>query len=362
MSTMSAREKRDSQRVPVALRIKLRFRKVDTFVSKFATNISTCGMFISSRKPKEPKTQLRFELCLADNSTLIAGRGEVMWTYPYDSAQPESPHGMGIRFIGLSSTSKELIARMVALRVQQGLGDEGIPFAPENKNAPAKHPRSAKQGAPETDANSFGTSFLDELEHDVDMVAALQRARTLVGTDETDVVLESLARVSAAPIAETVDVASHELAKLLGGSPILARPPVQEAISEESENEAPAASPAKTLQEELDEELAASLEEEESIAERSQEEPLYIALDESPATEPAMHLDDALALLSDDVEVDEDAPTPALEALPEVLPSEVYEHTVLDAGPGPLDDVETEEIEVIEDIDVIEEFAEEDSY
>ncbi len=341
---MSGREKRDSQRVPVALRIKLRFRKIDTFVSKFATNISTCGMFISSRKPKKPGTQLRFELCLADNSTLIAGRGEVMWVYPYDPTQTATPHGMGIRFIGLSNASKELIARMVALRVQQGLGDEGIPFAPqatpENALGNKAHALGDEGNALGDEGNATGDegNALGDLEYDIDMIAALERARTLLGSADADSRLDSLARVSAAPIVETVDVASQELAKLLGGSPVIARPA----------RDAQPVSPAKTLQEELDEELAASLVAEESIAQEPQEEPLHIALDESPATEPALHLDDALAMLNDDV--DEDAPTPALE---------VYDHTVLDAGPGPLDDVlgqlETEEIEVIEDFDVIEE-------
>ncbi len=227
---MAGQEKRDSQRVPVALRIKLRFRKVDTFVSKFATNISTHGMFISSRKPKKPGTQLRFELRLADDSTVIAGRGVVTWVRPFKKASPKEPHGMGIEFIGLSNDSRELISRMVSVRINKGLGDEGIPFAVQD--ADAKVRRLQAVGAAESEAKAATpspTSQRDDLslealvDGDIDVDAVLRRARRIVGSEAPDSELARLARVSAAPVAETVDVASHELAKILGGTAIVSR-------------------------------------------------------------------------------------------------------------------------------------------
>ncbi|MCP4446695.1 MAG: TIGR02266 family protein, partial [Myxococcales bacterium] len=232
---------RDSQRVPVALRIKLRYRKVDTFASKFATNISTHGMFISSRKPKNRGTQLRFELRLADDSTVIAGRGVVAWVRPYDPKQPKEPHGMGIEFVGLSSGSSELISQMVALRVDRGLGDDGIPFA---LNEPESLPESAENladmkadrdgeampGAGEPSIPSTGfvnvpLTMEDVISSKIDMRAAMLRARNLVDSSETEAELSELSRVSAAPVAETVDAASHELAKLLGGTAVITRSP-----------------------------------------------------------------------------------------------------------------------------------------
>ncbi len=210
---MPGNEKREGQRVPVALRIKLRFRKVDTFVSKFATNISTRGMFISSRKPKAPGTQLRFELRLADDSTVIAGRGVVTWTREFDAKRPKEPHGMGIAFVGLSDDSKELIARMVALRIEKGLGDEGIPYAVD-----------ANENSSETILGpAAGLNVGNVLKQSVDMRKALKRARSLAGRGELDAELAQLSRVSAAPVAESVDVASNELARLLGGSAIVTK-------------------------------------------------------------------------------------------------------------------------------------------
>ena len=240
----------------MALRIKLRFRKVDNFISKFATNISTNGMFISSQKPRETGTLLRFELRLADDSTVIAGRGKVAWVRAYDPKRPKDPHGMGIEFTSLSEDSRELIAKIVAERIEQGLGDaDGIPFAEPGleKVSPSSAPGSTVP-SPSVPGPSLGSAVPELLSIEnldtlpVNIAAAVARARSLVQADELDGDLEELFRVSAAPVAETVDRASDDLARMLGGNAIRARkrrrivdPPtdvpeeavVQEAVAQE---------------------------------------------------------------------------------------------------------------------------------
>ena len=67
---MEGDDKRAARRVPVVLRIKLHYKQVDTFISKFATNISSGGMFISSRKPKPVGTDIRFQGHVAGSSQL----------------------------------------------------------------------------------------------------------------------------------------------------------------------------------------------------------------------------------------------------------------------------------------------------
>ena len=224
---MTETEQRVENRVPIALRIKLRFRKLDTFVSKFATNISSNGMFISSRKPKEMGTLLRFELRLADDSTVIAGQGKVAWVRAYDPQHPKRPHGMGIEFTTLSQKSRELICHIVAARVEQGLGeDDEIPFAAKRQaasEAGAARPAPAPGGNGNSAAH-VGALGLPEIDSsDVDIGAAVARARALVGSTELDEELEGLYRVSAAPVAETVDEASNNLARMLGGTAVQAR-------------------------------------------------------------------------------------------------------------------------------------------
>ncbi|MBL4634811.1 MAG: TIGR02266 family protein [Kofleriaceae bacterium] len=232
-------EKRASKRVPVALRIKLRYREVDTFVSKFATNISATGIFISSRKPKSAGTQLRFELRLADDSVVIAGRGRVSWVLKYDKSRPKSPHGMGIEFTSLSKGSRELVEKIVERRAEQGLGeDAGIPHAIQEKEL-AKvaselrvSPRANGTGSDVDEsvntlsqADSLGSGVvelsLDDIDSSsIDLQAVLNRAKILVGSTEIDGELSDLFRVSAAPVAETVDDASNKLAIMLGGSAV----------------------------------------------------------------------------------------------------------------------------------------------
>lgn len=230
---MTTTEQRVENRVPIALRIKLRYRKVDTFVSKFATNISANGMFISSRKPKDKGTLLRFELRLADDSTVISGQGKVAWVRPFDPKHPKRPHGMGIEFTTLSQKSRDLINQIVTLRLEQGLGEgDEIPFAAKRRPTtaasadvpvptPVPAPARASQTAPAAPSSLPLPGDFENMQ--VDIGAAVARARALVGSVELGEELEKLYRVSAAPVAETVDEASNNLARMLGGTAVQAK-------------------------------------------------------------------------------------------------------------------------------------------
>lgn len=219
-------EKRQNQRVPVALRIKLRYRKVDTFVSKFATNISEGGMFISSRTPKEPGTELRFELRLADDSRLIAGRGLVKWVRKPDPDRPKAPRGMGIEFLSLSQESKKLVERIVEQRRKQGLGmSPEIPYhsATQAADSSVEEVPGARAGSPPALSRKLaapGLSAEVNMDVEVDMASALGRARKMLSPGDRDDELSRLSRVSASPVAVTVEDASAELAAMLGGDPV----------------------------------------------------------------------------------------------------------------------------------------------
>ena len=114
-------DKRASKRAPIVLRIKLRYDSVESFVQKFATNLSPGGMFISSRAPKPVGSKLRFELRIADDSPVVSGTGTVKWVEPYDADRPRALHGMGIEFDRLSGQSRALIHRVVQHQREQGL-------------------------------------------------------------------------------------------------------------------------------------------------------------------------------------------------------------------------------------------------
>lgn len=127
---MGSSEQRTERRAPVVLRIKLRYQSVDNFIEKFATNISRGGMFISSRKPKPPGSEVRFELRLADDSAIIAGKGIVRWIRDFDPENPRRMHGMGIEFTEVDERSSELLDRIVAHKRHLGLpDDDDIPLS-----------------------------------------------------------------------------------------------------------------------------------------------------------------------------------------------------------------------------------------
>ena len=128
-------DKREAERVASALRLKLKYADVETFVDKFATNISKGGIFIATRQPKPAGTSLRFELLLENGQKLIRGEGVVSWVKDFDPKQPAKPHGMGVKFTKLDADSRVLVDRMLAVKQKRassgvaaaGAGD-GVPM------------------------------------------------------------------------------------------------------------------------------------------------------------------------------------------------------------------------------------------
>jgi molecular chaperone DnaK len=104
-----------AERPTAQLRIRLKYLDVQSFVEKFAPNVTRQGIFIASKSPKPVGTQLRFELLLADGkSKLIKGEAVVAWVREYDAANPGRAHGMGLKFSRLDRDSRELVDRIEA--------------------------------------------------------------------------------------------------------------------------------------------------------------------------------------------------------------------------------------------------------
>ena len=99
---------------PVSIRIRLKYPDLDTFIEKYAANISQGGMFIQSRAPQPAGTALRFELLLADGSRLLKGEGKVIWVREYDAAHPTRVHGMGVKFLSLDEESQSMVSLILA--------------------------------------------------------------------------------------------------------------------------------------------------------------------------------------------------------------------------------------------------------
>jgi molecular chaperone DnaK len=120
-------DKRGGDRTPVGLLVRLSYGSVDEFVDRFATNLSRGGVFIRTRSPKPPGTQVAFELKLANGETVVKGLGTVLWSRQEDphSNPPVAP-GMGVQFTDLDDASRALIERVMDHREKRGVAQPGV--------------------------------------------------------------------------------------------------------------------------------------------------------------------------------------------------------------------------------------------
>jgi molecular chaperone DnaK len=110
-----SQEKRSAPRVGAVLRIRLAFGSMDDFVERYAMNISSGGIFVRTRDPSPPGTELGLDITIQSGDQVIQGRGIVRWTTP--PSAPGEPHrdpGMGIRFLELTPESRALVDLVVA--------------------------------------------------------------------------------------------------------------------------------------------------------------------------------------------------------------------------------------------------------
>lgn len=113
------------------VRVRLRYADLETFVERFAANVTRGGVFIASRAPRPVGDQFPFEIQLANGFVALAGEGKVIWVKEYNPAEPAKAHGMGVQFLNLSAPSRDVLARMLKLK-----GPQRIPGAPRGLTQP----------------------------------------------------------------------------------------------------------------------------------------------------------------------------------------------------------------------------------
>ena len=95
------------------VRVRLRYSDLDTFVERFAPNVTRGGIFLASRSPRAEGEIFRFEVQLSTGVVALAGEGKVIWVKPYDPAEPQKPHGMGVQFVQIDPGSRETLTRIL---------------------------------------------------------------------------------------------------------------------------------------------------------------------------------------------------------------------------------------------------------
>jgi molecular chaperone DnaK len=126
------------------VRVRLRFPDLDTFVERFAANVTRGGVFIASRSPRPVGDVFPFEVQLASGAIALAGEGKVIWVKEYNPDEPNKPHGMGVQFASLTPPSRAVLKRMLALKDAPKAG-----AAPRGLTAPLATLQARGNGAPQ---------------------------------------------------------------------------------------------------------------------------------------------------------------------------------------------------------------------
>ena len=99
-----------------AVRVRLRYSDLDTFIEKFAPNVTRGGIFLASKAPRAVGEVFHFEVQLATGVVALAGEGKVIWVKPFDAAEPQKPHGMGVQFVQVDAGSRTTLDRILQVK------------------------------------------------------------------------------------------------------------------------------------------------------------------------------------------------------------------------------------------------------
>jgi len=183
------------------VRVRLRYTDLDTFIQKFAPNVSRGGLFLASKTPRPVGGVIRFEVLLRDGEqAVLAGEGKVTWVKAFDPQQPAKPHGMGVQFLRLDTHCRQVLDRILKAKANIG--------APVGADAP---PTSAS-AAPALDGSSSSATPISGAGAGADLEGLLVE----LGLEETQI-RRALER------ARTWSARSEDLEALTPG-PITAEP------------------------------------------------------------------------------------------------------------------------------------------
>ena len=108
--------RKDPRAKVLSMTVRYKSATLDEFIEHHSHDISRGGMFIKTPAPFPGGTLLKFEVRIADEQKVVQGVGRVVWKRDAAAASPDTPAGMGVKFIKLDDESKHLIDRLVAKR------------------------------------------------------------------------------------------------------------------------------------------------------------------------------------------------------------------------------------------------------
>lgn len=303
---MNVSQSEGKQNKPVSVRCRLNYPDEETFIRKYASNVSKTGIFAKTRNPRSVGEQIHFEFSLADGTELLRGVGRVAWTRLESPGGPAP--GMGIKFSKLDRKGKSLLDRVLAYKENpQEPKDMSRDSQPEAMTEEEYHGREhpvepAQPGADMNDhvRKTFSKIDLDAIDSMLDQIAKepVSKKRR-VHKKRTSVVPQ-------APTAVTQPQSSEQVA------PASVSEPEPVLVDESDSNEAPLDGPIETLTSSLEpaaeltlQATAAEIEDEPEKADEGTD-----ASNES--TQDEVDLDSADIIEEDDVpQADDDAVNPS---------------------------------------------------
>jgi len=189
------------------VRIRLRYPDLDTFVARFAPNVTRGGIFLASRDPRPVGEVLRFEVSIRNGGgPLLTGEGRVTWVKPYIPEEPHKPYGMGVQFIYVDPEVRPLLDRL--LQKREGAAKAAAPV--QQPTAPVAYGSSGDNRP--TQPQTVVLDAFDKIEEAV-LRRTLDRARVLAArTEDVEMLLTSEPQAPA-----TLTEALEDLPRLLAG-------------------------------------------------------------------------------------------------------------------------------------------------
>ena len=111
----------------VMMDLEVDYKSADNFLFAYITDISAMGIFVRTNNPEPEGTRLNlcFRVPPEISSQLLEVEGEVIWVNPYRPNEPARQPGMGVQFIDLTQTQRELVMRMVRTFAYLNDDDDG---------------------------------------------------------------------------------------------------------------------------------------------------------------------------------------------------------------------------------------------
>jgi uncharacterized protein (TIGR02266 family) len=166
------------------VRIQLRYPDEQTFIARFAPNVTRGGIFLASRKPKPVGEVIRFEVALAQGPALLWGTGRVTWVREFNPAEPHRAHGMGVQFTFIDPECRPLLEKLL-----EGKGGPAQPTT-TSESAPAvraREPISTRTTQSlSVRSEPLSAEETGETMDDAALRRVLDRARMLAGRMEVD--------------------------------------------------------------------------------------------------------------------------------------------------------------------------------